>query len=226
MRSHLRSNVVGYLALFVALGGTSYATVHGTSDRASVIYGCVQKKTGILRIVAAGKACRSGEQALVWNRTGEMGAEGPVGPQGSKGLQGLQGPTGPTVGAANGESPLPEPDGTASLRGPTTITTPTPGSIFAMGRMELGMRCPTATGFNCYFVAGLYVDGTPVPGSNFGATVPNGSEQIYDLNLFGVLSGVPAGAHDVTIGWKGTLPNKAKSYFQSELNSAAILLGS
>jgi hypothetical protein len=95
-----------------------------------------------------------------------------------------------------------------------------------MGRMELGMRCPAATGFNCYFVAGLYVDGTPVPGSAFGTTVPNGSEQTYDLNLFGVLSGVPAGTHEVTIGWKGTLPNKAEGYFQSELNSAAILLGS
>jgi hypothetical protein len=96
-----------------------------------------------------------------------------------------------------------------------------------MGRTELGMRCPTTTGFNCYFVAGLYVDGTPVPGSAFDATVvPNGSEQTYDLNLFGVLSGVPARTHDVTIGWKGTLPNKAESYFQSELNSAAILLES
>jgi hypothetical protein len=225
LRSHLRSNVVGYLALFVALGGTSYA-LKGADGSEHVIHGCFQRRSGTLRIVAASASCRRGEQALAWNREGQQGPTGAAGAPGSQGSVGPRGPAGPTVGAANGGSPLAEPDGTASLRGPTTITTAVAGSIFATGRMELGMRCAAATTYNCSFTAGLYVDGKPVPASSFFATVPNGGEQTYQLNLFGVLSGVPAGTHQVTIGWKSTPPNKAESYFQTELSSGAILLGS
>jgi hypothetical protein len=80
---HLRSNVVGYLALFVALSGTAYAV---GPDPASVADHAV---------VAAGKG------------KAERGPRGPRGPQGEPGKAGPQGAPGPS-----GPAGAPGPAGT------------------------------------------------------------------------------------------------------------------
>jgi hypothetical protein len=85
---------LGLLALFVALGGTSYALT-GTGGGPSQIRACVSKADGSLRAIARGR-CKRGERLLVWNR------EGPPGSPGAAGAAGAIGATGPTGPAGSG----------------------------------------------------------------------------------------------------------------------------
>ena len=56
---------------------------------AQTIDGCINKKTGTLRIAAASTPCTESETAISWNQIG------PIGPQGPAGLRGPAGPQGP-----------------------------------------------------------------------------------------------------------------------------------
>jgi hypothetical protein len=92
MVGHLKRHSIAYLALFVALGGTSYAQFASTDGK---LRGCVSKKTGVLRAVKAGTKCKRGETAISWNQKGPRGAQGSIGPRGETGLRGQTGLTGP-----------------------------------------------------------------------------------------------------------------------------------
>ena len=59
-----------------------------------VIYGCVRKLTGLVRIVGAGRSCGPGETPIQWNVVGPQGPQGPAGPTGPTGPQGPEGPPG------------------------------------------------------------------------------------------------------------------------------------
>lgn len=80
--SHLRSNVVAYLALFLALGGTSYAAL--SLPKNSV--GTQQLKNGAV----------TGSKVRVHSLTSRDFKKGqlPAGPRGSQGVAGAQGPQG------------------------------------------------------------------------------------------------------------------------------------
>ncbi len=60
---------------------------------ADVVNGCINKRTGNMRITGASK-CKKTETLLSWNSTGEPGPQGPLGPQGPQGETGAQGPAG------------------------------------------------------------------------------------------------------------------------------------
>jgi hypothetical protein len=105
IRSRLSyANVMATGALFVALGGGAYA-LSGVPDRSGVFQGCVDPKTGALRVVKSASSCRKtrtvrrgsrriripGESAIAWNQQGPRGFQGGQGGQGLRGLQGLQG---------------------------------------------------------------------------------------------------------------------------------------
>jgi hypothetical protein len=64
-----------------------------------------------------------------------------------------------------------------------------------------------------------------VPDSGRFETVPQGTTQTYDLDLFGLAEDVPAGTHTVTVGWKSSSPNKAVWFSQSRYRTAALLVG-
>lgn len=89
----LRRHAIALLALFIALGGSSYAAVNAHNARSSknVILGCVGKNTGTLRIVDSHIRCGSLETAVSFNREGRKGKRGP---QGRRGPQGKRGPVG------------------------------------------------------------------------------------------------------------------------------------
>jgi hypothetical protein len=91
LRHHFRQNLVAYLALFVALGGTSYAGVQALSKNS---VGAREIKPGAVRASEvknnslglrdlSGRAERS-----LRARGGPPGPPGPVGPQGPAGPQG------------------------------------------------------------------------------------------------------------------------------------------
>jgi type VI protein secretion system component Hcp len=79
-------------AVFLVSVGLAPSAESTPSD---VIHACVQKATGLTRIVRPGQSCRHHEQLVVWNVSGPQGPAGPSGPPGLQGLQGPQGPMGP-----------------------------------------------------------------------------------------------------------------------------------
>jgi hypothetical protein len=89
------SNVTSVVALVFAMGGGAYA-ITSIPGANGVIHGCYQKKTGILRVVAAGSRCSRSEQAIAWNQQGPKGAKGSTGPA-----------TGPAGGDLAGTYPNP-----------------------------------------------------------------------------------------------------------------------
>ncbi len=70
------ANVVATIALFVALGGSAWATnARGgpsttDSTAAGTIHACVRKQGGSLRVVSAGTQCARTESPLDWNVAG------------------------------------------------------------------------------------------------------------------------------------------------------------
>jgi Collagen triple helix repeat (20 copies) len=108
---HLRGNLVAYVALLVALSGTSYAAATQLLPRnsvgtAQVINGSLQKGDLSKRAASALRGPRGprGFRGLSGSR-GLAGLQGPPGPQGPQGLRGapglngtpgVQGPRGPS----------------------------------------------------------------------------------------------------------------------------------
>jgi hypothetical protein len=100
IRRHLNfANVVAALALFVALGGTSYAATGGFSS-GGTLRACATEE-GAIRLLKAGKKCKKGQTAVAWNQTGPAGAKGPTGATGATGATGTAG----AAGAKGSEGP-------------------------------------------------------------------------------------------------------------------------
>lgn len=125
--AYVRNNAVAFMALFVALGGTSFAVstasqdaeVSATGDR---IYACVAPRTRVMTQTTARGKCPPRHKKISWSITGPAGPQGPAGiqgPIGPAGADGLTGPTGPTGPAADG------PTGSTGVTGPTGEEGPT-----------------------------------------------------------------------------------------------------
>jgi collagen triple helix repeat protein len=90
-RRAMRMLLAATAMLAAATGGIAVATIPGSD---SVVNGCYEKRTGILRVIdtEAGKACITRyETPINWNQKGPKGEPGLQGIQGDKGQQGLQG---------------------------------------------------------------------------------------------------------------------------------------
>jgi len=113
----LSRHYIGLLALFIALGGTSYAVAGRDAQSPQTFYACVTERFGTLNLSHADTPCPKGQRKISWNRqglpgpAGQKGAKGDtgaVGQQGPKGDTGATGPTGPT-----GQTGPPGPPGPA-----------------------------------------------------------------------------------------------------------------
>jgi hypothetical protein len=91
------ANVVVTLALILAMTGFAAAAI---PDAGGAIHGCYQKRTGILRVIGAGKRCSKGEKPISWNQKGPRGRDGSNGTNGANGSNGTPGTNG-TNGATN-----------------------------------------------------------------------------------------------------------------------------
>jgi len=118
---------------------------------------------------------------------------------------GPQGPPGPTAAAVSVTGMPPAIGAFSQVRETATITTTVPGKLLVVGDLgptstDPGVRveCMVATACTAFF--GVYVDGTPVPGSaqlvsgGAGATV-----DVSAMTLFGILPNVAAGAHTIEL---------------------------
>jgi hypothetical protein len=101
LRPSAKTLVIGLMvaALLVVTAGFVVA-----QDSTNTIYGCHDKKTGVLRIVAPGTLCTAKETAISWNEVGQQGPQGPQGLQGEKGDTGATGAKGDT-GATGATGP-------------------------------------------------------------------------------------------------------------------------
>jgi hypothetical protein len=110
--------VVGLMVAALLVAAAGYVAAQDT-----VINGCYDKKTGVLRIVAAGTLCKNGETGIFWNQQGpkgDTGATGPQGPKGDTGAMGPQGPEGPKgADGATGPQGKDGPQGPAGPQGDT-----------------------------------------------------------------------------------------------------------
>jgi hypothetical protein len=102
LASSPKALVVGLMvaALLVAAAGFVAA------QDSTVINGCYDKKTGVLRYLQSG-LCKNGETAISWNQVGPQGPPGPQGEKGATGDPGPQGPAGPKgdTGATGPQGP-------------------------------------------------------------------------------------------------------------------------
>jgi hypothetical protein len=92
---HLRGNALALLALFVALGGTSYAAAGGFVAKNGQLAGCVGA-SGALKVLKPGRRCPKGQAAVAWNVAGRAGASGAAGATGARGATGETGSAGPS----------------------------------------------------------------------------------------------------------------------------------
>jgi hypothetical protein len=248
------ANVTASLALFVALGGTAAAAVTLPRDsvgsreiRASAVRspeiarnavrsrGIAEAAVGSPELKA--DAVRSSKiqdngvrltDISAGARDALQGAEGPAGPAGPPGRPGDPGPAGPpgpTAAAAGGVGdPEDDPDETMA-RGETSLVTPSAGDVLVFGQLTIGVRCPAGT-FNCSFTAGLYLDGEPVPETELFETVDEGTTEDHVVDSFGLAQNVPAGTHEIAVGWKAASSNPASVVSQgNDANTAGVFVG-
>jgi hypothetical protein len=127
---YMRHQPIAIVALFIALGGTSYAastvkssaaTTNSTSVLACQAPGHVTGK-GVLAIVNSFADCPAGYARYTWNivgQTGSAGVQGSDGNDGAVGSNGAQGPKGDSGAAGtNGTNGAPGVTGPAGAAGP------------------------------------------------------------------------------------------------------------
>jgi len=158
----LRRHGVALVALFIALGGTSFAVAardgQGDGHGRRVILGCVGKNTGTLRVVDSFRRCGSLETPIAFNRqgrrgdTGHRGARGRIGATGTQGLSGPAGEPGPTgAGGAAGRDVVAataaEPAGADCGTGGTKLSSGIDAN--RNGTLDPGEVNNAATGYVC-----------------------------------------------------------------------------
>jgi hypothetical protein len=199
------ANVIATLALFVALGGSSYAAVQlsrGSVKTKHLAAGAVTGAKVKNRSLRA-RDFRVGQ--LPAGPQGAQGAPGPQGPQGDQGSPGMAGIPGPTQGASSaGASAAPSPtfeNAHVSL----PVNAARAGRLLVYGKGSLNVSCSAGLPRT-----GLYVDGVAVPGS--GVSHANGGD--FFVWTTGVSQQVQPGNHTVVLAsdcpggnWTGTTRN-------------------
>jgi hypothetical protein len=228
MLTHLKANAIAYAALFVALGGTSYAAVKlpagsvGTKElRRDAV-----TKTRIHRDAVTSLRVLDHTLKAVDFAPGQLkaGPKGDQGPTGAKGDTGARGDVGPTLGVAGLDAGCcpsldPSPDDPTSTK---TVTLTTRARLFVLGSNRVRIQgCTSAT---CTKSWGLTVDGVPVAGSERRAEAQIGAEGFATLTPFGVTDVLEPGTHTIGLTQKpGTGNLMAATFAGSHL--AAIALG-
>ena len=99
----IRRQPLGFAAIFIALGGTSFAATgmqQAQSSGTRTFIACAAKKNGAMRLVKTAKKCTRKETAISFSSQGPRGLTGPtglagpngdIGPRGDKGEKGDMG---------------------------------------------------------------------------------------------------------------------------------------
>jgi hypothetical protein len=167
MLAYLRRHHIGLLALFIALGGTSYAaaklpknSVGSPQIRSGAVTQSKLEKSVRSQLAKAGVAGTTGAQGP----KGETGAQGPQGAQGvagEKGDQGDKGVPGPTSAGVGGTNTSINPAAGTAILSPTTVTLQQAGKVLVLVTGTFSLTCG---GADCDREIKATVGGTQVPG--------------------------------------------------------------
>ena len=229
LSAHLRGNAVGYLALFVALGGSSYAAVRltpGSVKSAALANGAVthaklarNSVTGVNVAKAALTARDFKSGTFLQGLKGDAGAPGSAGLAGIPGLKGDAGPQGPAGkdGSASIAARARLANSvTATHGGQTTIPLSAGSWTQSAGQLELLAGTVTLTvPSSCTGSFGnsiiISVDGTPATLA-VAPTVPAGSSVTMPI-LVGTLSEPDADTHHtMTASFANTCTKGGEDY--------------
>jgi lamin tail-like protein/collagen triple helix repeat protein len=220
MRLRRRRVLLVALPLVLVAGVALAAQPNGPRPSNAVIKACVKKKTGQVRVVGSGGACRRGESPLSWNAqgpagvrgaagvTGPAGPAGPLGPSGPKGDAGARGATGP-AGAAG-------PQGAAGAQGPAGPTLPSLESLNGVGCHLAGaagtatltydasgvatLKCvPSTGGSSAEIRVNEFMTGSTGAASNEFVELVNAGSSAADISGFKVAYRSSAGTSDTTL---------------------------
>jgi hypothetical protein len=252
MLDYLKRHHIGLLALFIALGGTSYAaatlprnSVGTTQLRDRSVSERKLAKAVQRKLAAVGKAGPAGATGAT-GATGAAGAAGAAGPkgdagapgakgetgeQGPQGIQGLQGltgpmgdtgPAGPTAAAVGGINVSVTPGGLSAFLSPATLTMAQPGKVLVIATGTFTLSCGLPN--PCQRVIGVTVGGQVVPGATTTLNAAAGATDQQTITLTGILTGVPAGTQSVSFVQKtsGSTPGASND---GDARVVAIALG-
>jgi Lamin Tail Domain/Collagen triple helix repeat (20 copies) len=214
MRLPRRRVLLAALPLVLVTGVALAAQPGGTERSSAVIHACVNKKTGLVRIVAA---CRRGESSMTWNAQGARGASGApgaAGPQGQAGSAGAAGPKGDT-GAQGAAGPA-GPAGPQGPAGPAGPSLPSLESLNGVGCHLAGapgtatltydadgvatLKCvPTAGGSSAQIRVNEVMTGSTGAASNEFVELFNAGSSAADVGGFKVAYRSSAGTSDITL---------------------------
>jgi hypothetical protein len=215
MLAYLRRHHVALLALFIALGGTSYAAAKLPKNSV----GSTQIKAKAVTEAKLSSAVQTKLNKTVQGSSGSQGAAGPqgpagpIGPQGepgaagAKGDKGDKGDPGPTSGDVGGINVPIKVVTSLPVASPANVTLSKPGKVVVMMTGTFGLSCAPA-GPTCVRDVSVMLDGTtPVPGAFGSVSATSGTAGEKVITAAGVVDVKTAGAHQLQIMQKltGTL---------------------
>jgi hypothetical protein len=207
---YLRRHHIGLLALFVALGGTSYAAINlprnsvGSKQiKRNAVSGAKVKNRslGVSDLSPSAIASLTGRKG----DPGDPGAPGAPGQPGSPGSPGSPGAPGPPgvlgIGILQGPTPGPF---TGGFGAGGSINTAETADLYVIGLVNVSATATGTPGVDlpCSVHVGLYYDNvTPVPHSRRSVVVGPGTTEQVAVRMAGVVDDVPAGNHSTAIGF-------------------------
>jgi hypothetical protein len=224
MLAHVRHNAIAYAALFVALGGTSYAAARlpaGSVGSKELHSGAVTK-TKLHRGAVTSASVQDHTLKAVDFARGQLAA-GPKGDKGDAGAKGDKGDPGPTLGVAGADTGSPKTGAiaaTSTVTATKTVTLTTRSRLFVLASVwaDTG-SCGT---LSCYATWGVLVDGVPVPHGARAIPLYSGESWEGELTPFGVTGPLEPGTHTVALA-KATYG--AVSVGNGDQDVGAIALG-
>lgn len=168
------ADVMSTVAVFLALCGGAWA-VQSQSAATRTIRACVSKRSGSLRVLAAGRRCARTERTLAWNQRGPAGARGATGVQGQAGAPGARGPAGSDAQFTG-----------ATAGGALSGTYPNPVlAANAVGTSALAAGAVTGAKIAATTITGANLAATTITGSKVAGNTLTGT-QIDESTLTGV----------------------------------------
>ena len=230
MLTHLKRNAVAYSALFVALGGTSYAAARlpaesvGTKElRSGAVTRAKLHRDAVTSLGVKDHTLKKVDFAAGQLTAGPKGDRGDPGAKGDKGDPGAKGDPGPTLGDSGltTGAVTSTPSAGAFTIATKSVTLTTRSRIFAIASSRASIA--GCSSLACSARVGLRVDGEPVAASTRTLLIGTGDGQDV-LTSFGLTPALDPGTHTIVLVREAVTGTHTEALFGLS-HIAAIALG-